>query len=214
MITKLSLIDSSSSSLKYSVRTCQSAQFSYGSSLNIAYVGRGWFQQHLNSVLTGPGLGESAVRTWKRRTVQIVMSDVHIVDPPVRETRRDLNILLFHVQYQGKKLFDVRRIDIIPIWPLYQRLQDGKLRLLHRLRQSHLALDVQNGDYTPSASNSDLILPTMTYLSSPFWSLVDLSYTDNRLTGMRMFPPFTPRVWTRLSTVHPLPRCPLGIGMA
>lgn len=43
------------------------------------------------------------------------MSDVHVVDPIIRETRCDLNILLFHFQNKGEETLDICWRNVISV---------------------------------------------------------------------------------------------------
>jgi len=40
-------------------------------------------------------------------TIKVIMPYVHIIDPFVREARRDRDIILFHIKDQGQETFDV-----------------------------------------------------------------------------------------------------------
>ncbi len=59
------------------------------------------------------------------------MSDVHVIDPFIRETWRNLDILLFHIKYEGQEPLDVGRRDIVAIRSLDQGF----------------TLDVEDSDY-------------------------------------------------------------------
>lgn len=55
-------------------------------------------------------------------TVEVVVSDVHVIDPLVGEARGHLDVLLLHLQHEGEETFDVGRWDIVAVGPLDQGL--------------------------------------------------------------------------------------------
>lgn len=59
----------------------------------------------------------------KRRTVEVVMADVEVIDALVSEARRDGLILFLHIEDERQELFDRRCWDIISIAALDERLR-------------------------------------------------------------------------------------------
>jgi hypothetical protein len=55
-------------------------------------------------------------------TIQVVVTNMHVVDSLAREARSDRHILFFHIQNQRHEPLDVRRWHVIPVGPLNQGL--------------------------------------------------------------------------------------------
>lgn len=81
---------------------------------------------------TGGEIGESSCWGWRRLTVEIGVTDVHVVDALGRETRCDLLALLFDIEDQRQKTFDCGGVDIIAVSAL----------------DEWLALEVEDGNET------------------------------------------------------------------
>lgn len=109
MITKLSRIDSSSSSLKYSTRTCVSLckKMMISAALEFRFDSARTFQDKRRCI------SETETKVETFLTIQVRMSNVHVVDALARETGRDLLALLFDFEDKREKTFDVRRWDIV-----------------------------------------------------------------------------------------------------
>lgn len=59
---------------------------------------------------------------FERLAIEVVVSDMHVVYTLVREAWSDLDIVLFHIEDERQKSFDIRRRDIISVRSLDEGL--------------------------------------------------------------------------------------------
>src|SRR5690242_14179919 len=116
MMTKLSRIDSSSNSLKYSTRILLLEIIA----ANDTYPAK-TMKKHddLNGIRVPLGKRHDFCQQLAYRqvqlTVEVAMSDMKVVDSLVGEARGYCKSLLFHVECQRQELLHTRRGNIIPV---------------------------------------------------------------------------------------------------
>lgn len=146
MMTKLSRIDSSSSSLKYSVRTCSDRDVSYLR----ATVKAGAQPHRYEFVEEGEDLGRirvllgqsddciphqaGSVEATRKvrsarcggRTVEVVVADVEVVDALAGEARRDVRAVLLLLEDEWEEALDRARGHVVPVRALDQGLRNER----------------------------------------------------------------------------------------
>lgn len=147
MMTKLSRIDSSSSSLKYSVKTwrrmCQSRRTKQCESRPLTptslcrkvrisaafefFLVRATTVRPRDRVTTQISMAGTNAHLDKepqcRRTVEVVVSDMEVVDSLTGEARGDIVTLFFLLEDEGEEALDGRRGDVVAVRALDQGLR-------------------------------------------------------------------------------------------
>lgn len=96
-------------------------------------------------------LSRSGACNEAQRTIEVVVSDVEVVDPLTREARRHVRALLLLLQYEGQEALDSVRRDVVAVGSLDERLrQMGRASAQRKLpvvwADPHLALEVEDGN--------------------------------------------------------------------